>query len=85
MRPLIRWTARLYPSQWRDRYGGELDALVEDIQPQWEDLFNVLLGALRVQMTTWNSLKVVSAVALAGALVAGVLAFRTRTVTYRLP
>jgi len=55
-----------------------LDALVEDIQPQWEDLFNVLLGALRMQMTTWNSLKVVSAVALAGALVAGVLAFRTQ-------
>jgi LPS O-antigen subunit length determinant protein (WzzB/FepE family) len=76
MRQLIRWTARLYPAQWRDRYGEELDALVEDIQPQWQDLFNVLLGALRMQMTTWNSLKIVSAVALAGALVAGVFAFR---------
>jgi hypothetical protein len=46
MRQLIRWTARLYPAQWRERYGEELDALVEDIQPQWQDLFNVLLGAL---------------------------------------
>ena len=77
MRQLIRWTARLYPAPWRGRYGEELDALLEDIQPQWEDLFNVLLGALRMQMTTWNSLKIVSAVALAGALVAGVFAVET--------
>jgi uncharacterized protein involved in exopolysaccharide biosynthesis len=77
MRQLIRWTARLYPAPWRERYGEELDALVEDIQPQWGDLFNVMLGALRMQMTTWNSLKLVAAAALAGALVAGVFAFRT--------
>jgi LPS O-antigen subunit length determinant protein (WzzB/FepE family) len=78
MRQLIHWTARLYPALWRDRYGEELDALVEDIQPQWEDLFNILLGALRMRMTTWNYLKIVTAVALAGALLAGVFAFRTQ-------
>jgi hypothetical protein len=77
MRRLIRWTARLYPAQWRGRYGEELDALIEDIQPQWEDLFNVLIGAFRMQMTTWNYLKIVAAAALAGALLAGVYAFRT--------
>jgi hypothetical protein len=77
MRQLIHWTARLYPAVWRDRYGEELDALIEDIQPQWEDLFSILLGALRMQMTTWNYVKIVTAVALAGALVAGVFAFRT--------
>jgi uncharacterized protein involved in exopolysaccharide biosynthesis len=78
MRQLIRWAARLYPAAWRERYGEELDALVEDIQPQWEDLFNVLLGALRMQMTTWNYLKIVAAVTLAGALLAGVFAFLTQ-------
>jgi LPS O-antigen subunit length determinant protein (WzzB/FepE family) len=78
MKQLIRWATRLYPAQWRERYGEELDALVEDIQPDWQDLFNVLLGALRMQMTTFSSLKIVSAVALAGALVAGVFAFRTQ-------
>ncbi len=77
MRQLIRWTARLYPAPWRERYGEELDALVEDIRPEWGDLFNVLLGALRMQMTTWNYLKILAAVALAGALLAGVFAFRT--------
>jgi LPS O-antigen subunit length determinant protein (WzzB/FepE family) len=78
MRQLIRWTTRLYPAPWRRRYGEELDALIEDIRPQWKDLFNVLLGALQMQMTTWNSLKVVAAVVLAGALLAGVFAFRTQ-------
>ncbi|MGA2268261.1 MAG: hypothetical protein ABSH44_07290 [Bryobacteraceae bacterium] len=78
MRQLIRWTARLYPAAWRERYGRELDALIEDIQPEWKDLFNVLLGALRMQMTTWNYLKMVAAVGLAGALVAGVFALRTQ-------
>jgi uncharacterized protein involved in exopolysaccharide biosynthesis len=78
MRRLIRWIARFYPAQWRERYGEELDALIEDIQPEWQDLFNVLLGALRMQVTTWNSLKIVTATALAGALVAGVFAFRTQ-------
>ena len=53
-----------------------MDALIEDIQPQWEDVFNVLLGALRMQMTTRNSLKILAAVGLAGALAAGVVAFR---------
>jgi uncharacterized protein involved in exopolysaccharide biosynthesis len=77
MRQLIHWAARLYPAAWHKRYGGELDALIEDIQPQWEDLFNVLLGALRMQMTTRNSLKILGAVTLAGALAAGVFAFRT--------
>ncbi|MGB7721984.1 MAG: hypothetical protein WBL65_18940 [Bryobacteraceae bacterium] len=77
MRQLIHWVAGLYPAAWRERYGGELDALIEDIQPQWEDLLNVLLGALRMQMTTRNSLKILGAVTLAGALAAGVLAFRT--------
>ena len=77
MRQLIHWAAGLYPAAWRERYGGELDALIEDIQPQWEDLFNILLGALRMQMTTRNSLKILGAVTLAGALAAGVFAFRT--------
>jgi len=85
MRRLIRWIARFYPAQWRERYGEELDALIEDIQPEWQDLFNVLLGALRMQVTTWNSLKIVTATALAGALVAECLPSGPRTVTFRLP
>jgi uncharacterized protein involved in exopolysaccharide biosynthesis len=76
MRRLIRWAARLYPALWRERYGGELDALIAEIQPEWQDLSNVLLGALRMQMMTGSSLKIVAAVGLAGGLLGGVFALR---------
>ena len=72
MRQLIRWVARLYPAGWRERYAAELDALIDDIQPKWQDLFNVLLGALRMRMATGNCLKIVASAGLAGALAAGV-------------
>jgi LPS O-antigen subunit length determinant protein (WzzB/FepE family) len=74
MRQLIRWIARLYPAGWRERYAAEFDALIEDMRPKWRDLFNVLLGALRMQMATRNHWKFVAFAGLAGALVAGVYA-----------
>ena len=77
MRQLIRWMARLYPAGWRGRYAAEFDALIEDMRPKWQDLFNVVLGALRMQMTTGNYLRIVVFAGLAGALVAGVCAFLT--------
>jgi hypothetical protein len=66
--------ARLYPAAWRERYAAEFDALIDDMRPQWHDLFNVLLGALRMQMGTRNYLKIAAFAGLAGALVAGVCA-----------
>lgn len=30
MNRLLRWTLRLYPRSWRDRYGAEIEALLED-------------------------------------------------------
>ena len=33
MKTLVRWAARLYPAAWRERYGGELEALLEDVGP----------------------------------------------------
>jgi hypothetical protein len=77
MRQLIRWMARLYPAGWRERYAAELDALIDDIQPKWQDLFNVLLGALRMRMATGSYLKIMAFAGLAGALVAGVGALLT--------
>ncbi len=66
--------ARLYPAAWRERYAAEFDALIDDMRPQWHDLFNVPLGALRMQMGTRNYLKIAAFAGLAGALVAGVCA-----------
>jgi hypothetical protein len=70
--------ARLYPAGWRERYAAELDALIEDIQPKCHDLFNVMLGALRMQIAAGNPLKIVALAGLTGVLAAGACAFLTQ-------
>lgn len=75
MRRWIRWAARLYPRAWRDRYGAEFDALLEDIRPRWRDGFDILRKALEAQMAAWGIWRVAGATAVAGAILAGALSF----------
>jgi hypothetical protein len=63
VRRLLLSVARLYPDKWRKRYGGEFTALLEDMRPQWTDLFDVLRGGLMAWFT-WS--KVAGLLALAG-------------------
>ena len=72
MRRLLRWASRLYPSAWRQRYGAEFEALLEDVGPKGSDLWDVLKGALVMQTTRLNLLSIMAACTLAGGLVAGV-------------
>jgi TonB family protein len=51
MRTLLRWAARLYPDEWRARYGGEFDALLEDISPSFGDVCDVLANVVRVRVS----------------------------------
>ena len=46
MKRLLRAAARVYPRAWRDRYGDEFDALIDDLTPRWRDVFNVVIRAL---------------------------------------
>jgi hypothetical protein len=41
----------LYPEAWRERYGAEFDALLEDVSPSFGDVCDVLGGALRARLT----------------------------------
>jgi hypothetical protein len=75
MTRLFRLAVRLYPAWWRRRYARELEALLEDMQPGWRGLFDVVMGAFAMQITTVRSIPVVCA--LAGAVVGGVLVART--------
>jgi hypothetical protein len=50
MKRLARCIARLYPGQWRARYGQEFDALLEDANLTWRDVFGVMLAALEMRM-----------------------------------
>jgi Gram-negative bacterial TonB protein C-terminal len=56
VRTLLRWAARLYPESWRERYGAEFDALLEDVSPSFGDVCDVLGGALRARLTAPTNL-----------------------------
>jgi uncharacterized protein involved in exopolysaccharide biosynthesis len=72
----FRVAARLYPRAWRERYGAEFDALLEDAGRGWRDLPDVLRGALEMHMQSWNFRKLVAACTLAGAMIAAAAALR---------
>jgi hypothetical protein len=67
---------RLYPAAWRERYGREFEALLEDVGPGWREFWDVVGGALKMQMVSWSWRKTAVGFALAGAVVAGVVALR---------
>ena len=76
MRSAIRFAARLlYPRKWRERYGREFDALLEDTPATFASLIDVASGGLvmRVRMSQPAAMPMV--LGLAGALMAGLAAF----------
>lgn len=54
MRRLLGVIASLYPSAWRQRYGDEFAALLEDVDPGAGIAWNLLGGAIAMQMKTCN-------------------------------
>src|SRR5580692_8023162 len=76
MRRWLRLAAGLYPWSWRERYGAEFQALLEDVNPDWREFTDVLRGALTMQMTNATTyLKLVGGLAVAGAVVATAVSF----------
>jgi len=76
MRRWIRLAASLYPQGWRERYGEEFEALLEDVDLGWREFADVLWEAFKMQMSTATSyLKIACAMAVAGAIVATVASF----------
>jgi hypothetical protein len=75
IRMLLRTAAGLYPAPWRERYGAEFEALLEEVRPAGRDVWDILRGALIMQMTAWNFGKVTVGCGLAGLIVAGALAY----------
>ena len=75
MRKLVRLAAWLYPSAWRRRYGAEFAALLDDAGPQWRDVFDVLSGAIKMQLSTWSLRNVTVACGMVGLIIAAGLGF----------
>jgi hypothetical protein len=53
MRTLIRLAAKLYPHSWRERYGAEFEALLNDTHADSGMALNVLKGAALMQFHRW--------------------------------
>jgi hypothetical protein len=70
MKRVLNALILLYPKSWRNRYRNEFGALLDDVRPSWRTLFDVLGGALKMQMRIWSPWKVVPAFAMMGVLFA---------------
>jgi signal peptidase I len=68
MKLLARIAILLYPRAWRDRYGEELAALVEDSGRGWLDVIDVTKGGIVMQLRNGRTLAAIGA-ALAAATV----------------
>jgi len=75
MNKWVRLVARLYPASWRQRYGTEFNALLDDSHSGWRDVADVFLGAVKMQMSMWSYRNVAVACGLAGLILAAGLAF----------
>jgi hypothetical protein len=60
----------LYPSAWRNRYGDEFEALLEDQTLHAQDIFDVLWEALKMRVPARDLVRIVIPCGLAGLLVA---------------
>ena len=75
MKRWLRIAAHLYPAAWRRRYGVEFDAMLEDAGTGWNDVFDILKGALTMQLTFWNLKTIIATFGLIGVLIAAAAAF----------
>ena len=78
MKRWIALVAKLYPRSWREEFGEEFDALLDDVRPRWRVFVDILGGAIAMQLTERsNGLKLVASTAIAGTILAWGLSFRT--------
>jgi uncharacterized protein involved in exopolysaccharide biosynthesis len=51
MRPVARILIRLYPANWRVRYGEGFESLLDDCPPRWPGIFDLVKGAVKMQLS----------------------------------
>ena len=81
MKRVLQLLIHLYPAWWRSRYEHELEALLEDSGSH--DVWDLLRGAMEMQMKTWSFGRIVSVCGLAGLLLAGIVTFLLMPYPYR--
>jgi hypothetical protein len=71
MKRLMAWGLWLYPHRWRHRYGREFLALIDDSRPRAADFWDVLKGAMLMQLTSGSMPKIIAGFTVAGLIAAG--------------
>src|SRR5579862_9725021 len=61
MKALIRLAAKIYPRPWRERYGAEFEALLDDSKISAHTAADVVLGGIRIQLQVRRNLIALSA------------------------
>jgi hypothetical protein len=67
---LLHFLARVYPRSWRERYGTEFAALLDDARPRWFDIFDLLKGGLAMRVMRSRISVIAPVFALAGGIAA---------------
>jgi hypothetical protein len=75
MKRLLGLAAWLYPAAWRDRYGVEFRALLDDTDPRWRIIVDVLIGGLQMRLRSLHPALTVVAFSVIGALAAAAIAY----------
>lgn len=68
MKTIIKALISLYPQSWRTRYENEFEALLNDVSPTWRTLFDVLGGAIKMQLKIWGPIRTMSLCAAIGVI-----------------
>jgi len=72
MRHVVRFLIRLYPANWRERYGEEFEALLEDSPVSFSGIFDLVKGAMKMRLSVPSFPKLALLLSVTG-LVAGLL------------
>jgi hypothetical protein len=75
MKGLTRFLIRLYPARWRERYGEEFEALLEDSAAGRPEIFDLLKGAIRMQLSLPTFPKLALMLSITGLLVGLAISF----------
>jgi hypothetical protein len=76
MKRWIKLAGTLYPKRWREAYGEEFQALLEDVRPGWRVFADVLQGAILMQLTTArNWIILAAATGIASIIIAGAVSY----------
>src|SRR5580658_885211 len=79
MKHWVRLASHFYPASWRRRYATEFDAMLDQVDADWKDFFDILKGALTMQFTSWNLKSIVLTFAVIGVVIAAAAAFSIPT------